>query len=215
MTRKIINIMNVAEWRLCVGCGACYFGCAQNAIKLIDIENIGIRPIISPHKCIECCKCLQFCPGLTVGGHDFSQEYSSYDKRWGPFLEIWEGYASDPEIRMKGSSGGLCTALSLFCLEHGNAGGVLHTGTNPSLPYKNMTCYSIDREMLIDRMGSRYAPASPCEGFSILKSKSKPSVFIVRCNWSFSVITVVKQMSRNRPTHYRGQYTTHFQQSFK
>ena len=48
------------------------------------------------------------------------------EKRWGNIIELWEGYAADPEIRFKGSSGGLCAALSLFCIEKGQASGVLH-----------------------------------------------------------------------------------------
>jgi coenzyme F420-reducing hydrogenase beta subunit len=57
-------------------------------------------------------------------------------KQWGTVLEVWEGYASDPEIRFRGSSGGLCTALSLFCLEKEIGSGVVHIGSDPGRPWK-------------------------------------------------------------------------------
>ena len=51
---------------------------------------------------------------LATGGHSDTGEG---DPEVGYALEIWEGYAADPEIRRLGSSGGLLSALALYCLE--------------------------------------------------------------------------------------------------
>jgi len=99
-------------------------------------------------------------------------------KQWGRVLEVWEGHASDPEIRFKGSSGGLCTALSLFCLEKGFAEGIVHIGSDPDRPWKNKTFRSTNREALVSRTGSRYSPASPCDGLKSTEEADGPSVFI-------------------------------------
>jgi coenzyme F420 hydrogenase subunit beta len=93
-------------------------------------------------------------------------------------MELWEGYASDPEIRLKGSSGGLCTALSLFCLDTGRAGGVLHIGSDPERPWENKTYRSTTKAELISRAGSRYAPASPCDSLKQIEMAPDASVFI-------------------------------------
>jgi coenzyme F420 hydrogenase subunit beta len=93
-------------------------------------------------------------------------------------MELWEGHATDAQIRFKGSSGGLCTALSIFCLERGFAGGVLHIGSDSNRPWRNCTYRSVDPEELIARTGSRYAPASPCDGLQRIEASAEPSVFI-------------------------------------
>jgi coenzyme F420 hydrogenase subunit beta len=97
---------------------------------------------------------------------------------WGPVLEIWEGYAEDKEIRFKGSSGGVVTALALYGLEKEDAGGVLQVGASVEFPWQCETVFSRDRKMLLDCAGSRYCPASPCEQLDYIRESARPSVFI-------------------------------------
>ncbi len=59
------------------------------------------------------------------------------EPEFGPTLEIWEGWATDPEIRFRGSSGGMLSALSLYCLEAGGFAGVIHAGMDPAKPWMN------------------------------------------------------------------------------
>ena len=49
-TKKIQCVDQVAAWRLCAGCGACAAACANHAIKLVDVFDRGIRPIVDPEK---------------------------------------------------------------------------------------------------------------------------------------------------------------------
>ena len=85
---------------------------------------------------------------------------------------------SDPEIRHKGSSGGLLTALSLYCLEREAMHGVLHIGSDPSDPLRNKTMMSHTRAELLTKTGSRYAPASACDSLHLIESAPVPCVFI-------------------------------------
>jgi len=187
--KHIRHAVDVARWRLCVGCGACGSICPEGKIRLQNVVDEGIRPIWVQGKyakgginCIDCGICLAVCPGLQMtpynDGVKGTAKAGNGIKKWGHVLELWEGYASDPEIRYKGSSGGLCTALSLFCLEEGRAGGVLHIGRDKDVPWKNRTYFSTDREELVARAGSRYAPASPCDRLGEIEAYSKPTVFI-------------------------------------
>ena len=179
---KIINAHDVARWRLCVGCGACFSLCPEGLIKLVDVESEGIRPFVDPEVCQSCGTCLRACPGLQSPSADENlsgKKKASYStKRWRPFIEVWEGFASDPKIRFNGSSGGLCTALSLFCLENGIAGEVIHTGSILDKPWKNQTVRSTNKHELLKYTGSRYSPASPCDGFADIEASPGQSVFI-------------------------------------
>lgn len=113
MFRRLSKLQDVVDWRLCIGCGACAVACTKNNIELVDLENEGIRPV-SHNKCGECTRCLSLCPGAHVNVSSVigNQEYQSKaDHQFGPTLGIWEGYAADPTIRYRGSSGGVLTAL--------------------------------------------------------------------------------------------------------
>jgi coenzyme F420 hydrogenase subunit beta len=97
---------------------------------------------------------------------------------WGPVLGVWEGYAADPQIRFEGSSGGVATALSLFAIERLGMYGALHVRSSPEVPYLNQTVLSTTRSELLMGAGSRYAPASPCDGLEQIESAPGSSVFV-------------------------------------
>jgi len=97
---------------------------------------------------------------------------------WGNVLEMWEGYAADEEIRFMGSSGGVATALSLFCLETAGMAGVLHIGSQAGRPLVNVPFVSRCRGDLLSRTGSRYAPAAPCSGLNLLDSDRSQYAFV-------------------------------------
>jgi coenzyme F420 hydrogenase subunit beta len=96
----------------------------------------------------------------------------------GPALEIWQGYASDGDIRYNASSGGAVSALALYCLEKENMQFVLHTGMDENTPWLNKTVQSKSKADLLARAGSRYAPSSPCEALAFIEDSNKPCVFI-------------------------------------
>ena len=174
-------ITDVSRWRLCLGCGACAFACSSGAISLHDVPEKGIRPRLETEDCVHCGNCLKACPGLEYAQQQRTVKdplLSSLKNHWGPVLELWEGHASDPGMRKGGSSGGAASAIALYCLESGLAGGVLHVGRNDEEPWRNQTVISTNRQQLLDRTGSRYSPASPCDGLSHIERASAPSVFM-------------------------------------
>jgi coenzyme F420 hydrogenase subunit beta len=181
MGRKIRNIEDVVRWGLCTGCGACYYACSKSGVALVNVESVGIRPKFDLAACASCTACLSICPGNHLDselatGHVAMQKDAEYES--GPALEVWEGYASDPVLRFRASSGGLLTALALYCIEHDQMQFVLHTGMDDARPWANKTVQSRNRHELLARTGSRYAPASPCEGLRSIEESSRPCVFI-------------------------------------
>jgi len=114
---------------------------------------------------------------------------------FGATTEIWTGYAADAQIRFAGSSGGVLTALSLFCLEQLGMEFVLHTGKDAEKPWLNTTVQSTSREQLLSHAGSRYAPSSPCDGLALVESSPGPCVFIGKpCD-----VAAVDRLRKQRP----------------
>ena len=173
------NVGQVVSWRLCIGCGACVPACSNKAVSLVDIPDRGIRPVVDVQKCEKCNECLKVCPGVGMEHQPFSgNTIAELRQAWGPVLELWEGYASDPEIRFKGSSGGIATSLALYCLEKEDITGVLHITVDEDNPLKNKTVFSRNRDDLLKACGSRYAPAAPCEKFKWIETADGKCIFV-------------------------------------
>jgi coenzyme F420 hydrogenase subunit beta len=173
------NVEQVVCWRLCMGCGACITACKENAISFLNVFNRGIRPKVDSTKCKECSECVSVCPGVDISHQPFNrQTIPQLRQAWGPVLEVWEGYATDTEIRFRSSSGGVATALALFCIRKKYISGVLHIQTDSKNPLQNIPVFSKSREALLACTGSRYAPAAPCEKFKWMEEAPFNSVFI-------------------------------------
>lgn len=195
--RSIKTIKDVVGWGLCVGCGACQYFCGKDSIALENIETVGIRPIFKKEQDVNYSDCLKFCPGYSIGVARNSQqsEHVVSDPLIGPTLEIWQGFASDKDIRFNASSGGAVSALALYCLEKENMAFVLHVGMDENTPWYNKTVQSKSRADLLARAGSRYAPSSPCEALSYIEDSAKPCVFIGKpCD-----VAAVAELRKYRP----------------
>lgn len=116
-------------------------------------------------------------------------------KQWGPVLELWEGHAADAVIRYRGASGGVLTALAVYCLEKADMAGVLHIGAHQEDPLKNCAYLSRSRSELLQRTGSRYAPAAVGERLDLVEKSQRPCVVIGRP----VEIAALRKVERLRP----------------
>ncbi len=196
---SINNLKDVVDWGLCTGCGACHYACSEGAVSLVNIESVGIRPQFNSPACASCTKCLSICPGYVVDATTLEASTTAAsidaDRAFGSAVEIWEGHATDPETRFRASSGGILTALALYCLEQEKMKFVLHSAASDDVPWENRTVQSRTRDELISRSGSRYAPSSPCEGLDAIEQSDGPCVFIGKpCDTA-----AVSMLRRERP----------------
>ncbi len=180
MKLPILSISDVAEAQLCTGCGACAYA-EPDRFRMGDAIELGRRPFVLDNASPETGDAMRVCPGVHLE-HTYDRNDDALQaelaKGWGPVYEVWEGYAADEAIRRGGSSGGAATALALYGVERGGMAGVVHTGARGGAPHLNETVYSTDRDGLLARTGSRYAPASPCDGLATIEAQDRPSVFI-------------------------------------
>ncbi|WP_051645228.1 Coenzyme F420 hydrogenase/dehydrogenase, beta subunit C-terminal domain [Labrenzia sp. DG1229] len=153
---------------------------------MIDIDHLGVRPNFSENVSPASVKeAMLACPtvssdfGILRRRDDYEPAVDSKtEAAWGAITGIWEGHAGDDEIRFKGSSGGALTAISQYCLEVLEMHGVLHTGQNRDDPIRNKSRLSRSREELLEVVGSRYSPASVCDGLEMVEAAPKPCVVI-------------------------------------
>jgi coenzyme F420 hydrogenase subunit beta len=138
---------------------------------------------------------MKVCPGIELTRPDVSSlpdvNRDLYPV-WGPVLGLWEGYAADPQIRFEAASGGIATSLAVHAVEQRGCHGVMHISARNDVPYLNRTILSTTREQILAGAGSRYAPASPCDGLERIEGAPGPCVFIGKpCD----VAAVTKAMS--------------------
>jgi len=172
---RLQKLSDVVDWRMCLGCGACAYACPENRVRLVDFLAEGIRPVVEAGDCGSCQKCLDVCPAVQSDFRGAGAD--SFAKAWGPVVAIWEGHATDPEIRFKGSSGGALTAIGAYCVEVLGMHGVLHIAQDPDDPIRNRTRLSCTREELVAATGSRYSPACVCNGLGLVEKA--PSACVV------------------------------------
>jgi len=179
MQLPVLTIRDAVERQLCAGCGACA-ALAPGALAMVDVAGHGQRPM-ALHTWDDVPGGLSaLCPGVAMERPELTHDDAtpSLQDAWGPVIDVFEGYASDAAVRHGGSSGGAATAIAQFALEHLDYHGVLHTAASTEEPWRNTTVMSRDAHALHERTGSRYAPASPCDGLQQIADAPRPCVFI-------------------------------------
>jgi len=119
------------------------------------------------------------CPGISLIHQSFHHDaIAELATSWGQVLSLYEGYAVEKSIRWEGSSGGIVTALALYAVEKMGYEGVLHIKADPDNPTQNIPVMSRSRNDILSTLGSRYAPAAPCQTFGMMTEGAGPFMFI-------------------------------------
>jgi coenzyme F420 hydrogenase subunit beta len=193
--KRLGSIGDVVRWRLCVGCGAC----AAHSGGLLRMEDDPARGCLpawcGPRDDAVLRETLKVCPAAGTRLGAMEDPMNGSGSGIGPVIEVWEGHATDADTRFFGSSGGVLTALARYALERGGAHGVLHAGADPRNVLGNRTVMSRSHGELLANTGSRYSPASVCEGLWRIEEAPGPCVFIGQP----SEVAALRKMQALRP----------------
>lgn len=179
MARRPLTIGTVVTGDLCSGCGLCA-GLMPDVLRMDDVVDLGLRPVLrAGHEDRETAPAAAVCPGAAISRPDVpAGAVPQLVAAWGSVLEVWEGYAADPDVRLAGSSGGVVTALGLHAVGSDDLAGVVHTTADPGSPMASITVLSTSREQLLAAAGSRYAPAGPCDRLDLITTADRPVLVV-------------------------------------
>lgn len=172
------SIEAVTRARLCTGCGVCAH-LHPDRLRMADVPDVGRRPlpivgITTPTTGAG----FDACPGRALSHPPGRLDDAPFGGEWGPVLGLWECWSTDPELRHRGSSGGVVSALAAHAVDAGVADGALQVRASRTDPLRNETVLNRTYEDIVAAAGSRYAPASPCERLDLVEEAEGPSVIV-------------------------------------
>ncbi len=168
-------LARVARGDLCAGCGACA-GIAPGKVAMQVTPPGFLRPNqTAPLTETEEALIAAVCPGL---GQVVQAQGRADPVLWGPYVQMVTGWATDPQVRHAGSSGGVLSALAAYLLASGRVTGVLQTAADPGFPIGNAAVISAEAGAVLAAAGSRYAPSAPLSDLAQIIARGQPLAFV-------------------------------------
>ena len=157
----MMYVQQVYDHGLCMQCGTCQVICPTVSVALTWDLHVGYRLRVDEQTCTGCGRCHDACPGP---GLDFSagawwrerNEGASCADFLGPWRRLWFGWASDPEVRHAGASGGVATALMQDVLETGVVDAVVAVRMSASTPLEAEAVICRSAAQVASCRGSKY-----------------------------------------------------------
>ncbi|MGH9303861.1 MAG: Coenzyme F420 hydrogenase/dehydrogenase, beta subunit C-terminal domain [Acidimicrobiales bacterium] len=157
------SLEEVVSSALCTGCGLCASLDPARVDMTVTAQG-RMRPRIECRSDKDGVLALDVCPGVHVDGstvRDRLAPGAPADRVWGHAARLAHGYATDAEVRYRGATAGVLSALSLYLLDEGLVDGVLHVEADAERPLLSTPRVSKDREGVLSGASSRYGPAAP------------------------------------------------------
>lgn len=149
----------------CSGCGAC---AALSSSLRMELDRNGYsRPSWTepkePEPAGAAARFRAVCPGVAVTAP--RPPGTTVHPTMGPYVSVWAAWATDPDVRFRGSSAGVLTALTLWLLETGRANAVTGSSMSEQAPVRTVALQLRSKEEVLGAAGSRYAPVSNAQIF--------------------------------------------------
>lgn len=169
-----MTIEHVVRDDLCAQCGTCAGVCPTDALRMRWTATHGWLPHLDESLCTDCGACEEVCPGP---GYDYSADAwwrernagAPFRDFLGPHLGLWYGWASDPDTRYAGASGGVATALLAGMLEEDLVDTVVGVRMSPSTPLAAEPAFARTVDGLAEQRGSKYTTVAQGEALRVIR----------------------------------------------
>ena len=171
----------ISEQGLCVGCGICQALAGSSRITVTKTTNGYERPVVTGKLTDDIVtKIYDICPGVRIDGlpqHEIT-EATKIDNVWGPTRRIVRAWATEPNTRFEGATGGVLTALACFLLRSKRVDFILHVKSSDEEPTFGAPQLSFTEADVMAAAGSRYGPAAPLTNIDQILARNRPFALI-------------------------------------
>src|SRR3984885_8636208 len=193
--RPPLSLEEIVEGGLCIGCGLCRAVAGAERIRIVLTPEGRERPVARGRLDAATLERINaICPGTRVEGARPEDEstpatpatqatpatHAAHDVVWGRAEHLAIGYARDPDVRFRGSTGGVLTALGQFLLTSGRVKFILHVAASGREPLRTVRRLSFDAASVLDAAGSRYGPGAPLVDFTEVLDRAEPFAVIAK-----------------------------------
>ena len=166
---------------MCIGCGLCQSVAGPDIVRMEVVENGYERPVVRgelTHDMVD--RIIDLCPGTRVEGLPEAELNSDTrtDLVWGAYQDMKLGHAVAPEVRHRGSTGGVLSALGMYLVDSGEVDFILHAKPSKRKPTFGDRAVSETAADVLAAAGSRYGPTAPLVDVLEQLEKGRPFAFV-------------------------------------
>ncbi len=183
-------IQEVQEKGLCHHCGGCVAFCTAIKYGALEVGEDGRPRYRELEKCIKCGICYSICPEIHELDED-TKNLVSWSPPMGHLMGIAVARSTDPEVRARGTDGGVVTALLLHLFDRGYIDAAIVSKTVS--PFQRQPWLALSREDIIAAAGFHFDTLPSLAHLSEVYSTYSPSIMELQdvANKPFSRVAFV------------------------
>lgn len=166
-------IQEVQERGLCHHCGGCVAFCTAINYGALELGEDGRPRYRDKEKCIECGICYSICPEI----HELDEDIKNlvcWSAPVGRILGTAMARAADPEVRSRGTDGGVVTALLLHLFDLGRIEAAVVS--RKISPFQREPWLALSRQDILEAAGFHFDTVPSIAHFSEVYTTYAPSI---------------------------------------